>query len=252
MKIQLGEEIQDQVCTLEIFQAPGSEPRGMVLVLPGGGYQMLAQHEAEPVARKFVELGFHAAVCRYRVAPVTYPVPLEDARGAVRYLREHAGELRVKPDKIAILGFSAGGHLAAMTSHMPGEAVNRPNASILCYPVLSSLSGGDRAHFGSYYNLFGNHLAPEEYRDFCWENKVDADTPPAFLWHTMEDSTVPVEQSLEYARALQKAGIPYALHIFTHGGHGLSIGNRAGFEDQYPEIVAWPELCADWLRTMGW
>ena len=252
MKIQLGETIQGQTCTLEIFQAPGSEPRGMVLVLPGGGYCNLALHESEPVARKFVELGFHAAVCMYRIAPVTYPVPLEDTRNAVRYLREHAAEFGIKPDKIAILGFSAGGHLAAMTSHMPGSRVSRPDASILCYAVLSSLAGGERAHLGSYYNLFGNKLAPEAYRDFCWANKVDADTPPAFLWHTMEDGTVPVEQSLEYAAALQKAGIPYALHIFTHGVHGLSINNRPGYDRKFPEIAVWPELCAEWLRTMGW
>jgi len=252
MKIQLGEVVQGQISTLEIFQAPGGEQRGLVLVLPGGGYHHLAPHEAEPVARKFVELGFHAAVCMYRVTPVTYPVPLEDARGAVRYIREHAAELLVKPDKIALLGFSAGGHLAAMTAHMPGAAVNRPDATILCYPVLSSVTGGERAHCGSYHNLFGNKLAPEEYRDFCWAGKVDGNTPPSFLWHTMEDPTVPVEESLEYAMALQKAHVPYALHIFTHGGHGLGIGNRPNCEGKFPEIDAWPELCADWLRTMGW
>lgn len=252
MKIQLGEAVQGQTATLEFFLAPGSEPRGMVVVLPGGAYRGLAAHESEPVARKFVELGFHTALCRYRVAPVTYPTPLDDARAAIRYIREHAGELRVKPDKIAILGFSAGGHLAAMVSNMPGAAVNRPDASILCYPVLSCLSGGERAHIGSYHNLFGNKLMPEEYRDFCWPERVNADTPPAFLWHTMEDEGVPVEQSLEYAMALQKAHVPYALHIFTHGVHGLSLDNRPGYEGQFPEVAAWPELCADWLRTMGW
>ena len=251
MKIQLGEVIQGQTCTLEIFQAPGSDPRGAVIVFPGGAYHGLAAHESEPVARKFVELGFQAALCRYRVMPVTYPVQLEDARNAVRYLREHAAELRIKPDKIAVLGFSAGGHLAAMVSNMPGAAVSRPDASILCYAVLSCLLG-KRPHVGSYHNLFGNDLAPEAYRDFCWPEQVSAATPPAFLWHTMEDEGVPAEQSLEYAMALQKAGIPYSLHIFTHGVHGLSINNRPGCDGKYPEISAWPELCAEWLRTMGW
>ena len=105
MKIQLGEIIQDQICTIEYFLHPDGGERGMVIVFPGGGYAMLAAHEAEPVAEKFVELGFHAAVCRYRVKPAAFPTPLEDARNAVKYTREHAAELGVKPDKIAVLGF---------------------------------------------------------------------------------------------------------------------------------------------------
>ena len=166
MKIQLGEIIQDQACTIEYFLHPEGGERGMVIVFPGGGYAHLAPHEAAPVAETFVKLGFHAAVCMYRVNPVTFPQPLEDARNAVKYTREHAAELGVKPDKIAVLGFSAGGHLAAMVSNMPGSAEARPDASILCYPVLSSLTA--RAHLGSYFNLFGNQLDPKEYYDFCW------------------------------------------------------------------------------------
>ncbi len=252
MRIKLGETIQNQECLLDIFRAPGCEPKGAVVVLPGGAYAGLAPHEAEPVARKFVELGFHAAVCYYRVKPVTYPVPLADARSAVRYVREHAPELGIKPDKIAILGFSAGGHLAGMVSNLPGGPESRPDASILCYAVLSSTAGGEQSHVYSFHNLFGNQLDKNGYRDFCWPERVDANTPPAFLWHTVEDDGVPMENSMEYAMALRRRNIPFALHLFSHGVHGLSIDNRPGFEGKYPEIKVWPELCANWLRSMGW
>ena len=252
MKVKLDEAIQGQDCTLEFFQAPGCETKGMVLVLPGGGYAGLAPHEAVPVAEKFVELGFHAAVCMYRVSPAIYPAPLDDARRAIRYIREHAAELRVKSDKIAVLGFSAGGHLAAMVSNMPGSAAARPDASILCYAVLSSTAGGDRYHLGSYHNLFGDKRPREAYRDFNWPERVTKDTPPAFLWHTMDDECVPVENSIDYAMALRRLDIPFALHVFSHGVHGMSIGNRPGYEEKYAEIKVWPELCARWLRGMGW
>ena len=252
MKIKLGDTIQGQDCTVEFFSAPGGGQRGAVMVFPGGGYDHLAAHEGAPVAEKFATLGFHAAVCLYRVRPVTYPVPLEDARHAVRYLREHAAELGIKPDKIAVLGFSAGGHLAGMVSNLPGGPESRPDASILCYPVLSSTAGGERYHLGSYHNLFGDDRPREAYGEFNWPERVNANTPPAFLWHTADDASVPVENSLEYAMALQRRHIPFALHVFPHGRHGLGIGNRPGCEALWPEIGVWPELCADWLRSMQW
>lgn len=249
MKIQLGEIIQDQICTIEYFLHPDGGERGMVIVFPGGGYAMLAAHEADPVAEKFVELGFHAAVCRYRVKPAAFPTPLEDARNAVKYTREHAAELGVKPDKIAVLGFSAGGHLAAMVSNMPGSPEARPDASILCYAVLSSKP--ELIHSGSYGNLLPEAPA-EEYIKFSWPDVADKNTPPAFLWHTLTDSGVLVGNSIEYALALKNLDIDAELHIYPKGPHGLSLGNRPGYEGQFDEVKTWPQLCRRFLADRGW
>lgn len=250
MQIQLGETIENQSCTLELFLHPTRESRGMVIVFPGGGYAHLAPHEAAPVAEKFVQMGFHAAVCMYRVAPVSYPVPLQDGCNAVKYIREHAAELNVKSDKIAVLGFSAGGHLAAMVSNMPDCAAARPDASILCYPVLSALT--ENAHLGSYHNLFGNQLEPEAYRDFSWPEVADQNTPPAFIWHTATDMTVPVENSIEYFSALKKLNIHAELHIYPQGCHGLGLGDRPGMQGQFDWVKSWPELSGRFLRDLGW
>ena len=250
MKIQLGEVIQDQFCTIEYFLHPEGGERGIVIVFPGGAYRHLAPHEAAPVAEKFVELGFHAAVCLYRVNPVIYPVPLEDARNAVKYTREHAAELGVKPDKIAVLGFSAGGHLAGMVSNMPGTPESRPDASILCYPVLSTRE--DICNIGSYRNLFGSELPAADYADFDWTRQAHSNTPPAFLWHTFPDTSVPAENSIDYALALKKLNIDVELHIYPRGPHGLGLGDRPGYEGQFDEVKTWPQLCARFLTDRGW
>ena len=250
MKIQLGEVVQDQACTIEYFLNPSGGERGIVIVFPGGAYHHLAPHEANPVAEKFVELGFHAAVCSYRCSPVTYPVPLEDARNAVKYTREHAAELGVKADKIAVLGFSAGGHLAGMVSNMPGSPAARPDASILCYPVLSTDEG--IAHIGSFHNLFGNDLPLSAYRDFDWTKNADSNTPPAFLWHTITDTGVPVENSINYALKLKELNIDSELHIYPRGPHGLGLGDRPGLEGKFDEVKSWPQLCARFLKDRGW
>ena len=175
MKIQLGEVIQDQTCTIEYFFHPEGGKRGIVIVFPGGGYSHLAPHEAAPVAEKFVELGFHAAVCMYRLSPVHFPIQLEDACNAVRYTREHAEELQVKPDKIAVLGFSAGGHLAGMVSNIPDSNQSRPDASILCYPVLSA--DPEYIHRGSFKNLLGEDVPEDEYIKFSWPDVAHENTP---------------------------------------------------------------------------
>ena len=250
MKIQLGEAVHDQLCTIEYFLHPEGGERGMVIVFPGGGYTHLAPHEAEPVAQKFVEMGFHSAVCMYRVAPAKYPTHLHDARNAVRYTREHAAELGVKPDKIAVLGFSAGGHLAGMVSNMPGSAAARPDATILCYPVLSC----DPAicHSGSYNNLFGNKLDVSCYGDFDWTKTAHKNTPPAFLWHTVTDGGVPVQNSINYVLKLKELGIESELHLYPKGPHGLGLGDRPGMEGQYNEVKSWSELCCRFLKDRGW
>ena len=250
MKVQLGEIIQDRACILEYFLHPEGGERGIVIVFPGGAYHHLAPHEGNPVAEKFVELGFHAAVCTYRTNPITYPVPLEDARNAVKYTREHAAELGVKADKIAVLGFSAGGHLAAMVSNKPGSPAARPDASILCYPVLGT--DPEICHIGSYHNLFGNDLPNTAYTDFDWIKQANSNTPPAFLWHTITDSGVPVGNSINYALKLKELKIDAELHVYPRGPHGLGLGDRPGLEGQFDEVKTWPQLCARFLKDRGW
>ena len=174
---------------------------------------------------------------------------LEDACNAVRYTRKHAAELGVKSDKIAVAGFSAGGHLAAMVSNIPDSTDSRPDATILCYSVLS----GKKAirHPGSFLNLLGE--APEdEYIKFSWPDMANSNTPPAFLWHTIPDRTVPVENSIEYALALKKLNIDVELHIYPHGPHGLGTGERTEYSGRFAEVKSWPGLCARFLKDRGW
>ncbi len=241
---------------LEPYLLPGDTVRGCVLVLPGGGYGARAPHEGAPIAERFNRLGFHAFVLQYRVAPWRYPAPQEDALRAIKIIRTHAKEWNIKPDKIAILGFSAGGHLACSTGIVYNEvkadngdecdaASARPDAEILCYPVITGVPG--KGHMGSFENLLGKEVPREEYLTYSWERRVRPDTPPAFLWHTAEDTGVPVENSLEYALALRQQKIPFAVHIFPNGPHGVGLANnRPGLED----VTVWPELAGTWLKKM--
>lgn len=249
MKIQLGEVIEGQSCSIEYFLHPDGGERGMVIVFPGGGYYFLAEPEAEMPARKFVELGYHAAVCRYRVAPVRFPVQLQDACNAVRYTREHAAELGIKPDKIAVAGFSAGGHLAAMVSNMPDSDIARPNATILSYSVLSSKK--EIRHPGSFLHLLGD-VPESEYINYSMPELANSNTPPAFIWHTMPDRTVPVQNSVEYALALKKLNIDTELHLYPHGPHGLGTGERPEYAGRFTEVKSWTKLVQRFLTDRGW
>jgi acetyl esterase/lipase len=241
---------------LELSLLPGDEARGMVIVCPGGGYSHRAAHEGGPVAEKFNGLGFHAAVLQYRTAPYRYPAPQEDVLRSVKIIRSRAAEWRVKNDKIAVLGFSAGGHLACSSGIVfdevradNGDAADavsaRPDATILCYPVIS---GVNMPHNGSFMQLLGEARSMQELKAFSWECRVKDNTPPSFLWHTAADPGVPVENSLNFAAALRAKNIPFELHVFPHGRHGLGLG----VDDNVAEIRVWPELCATWLRKMDW
>ncbi len=249
MRIQLGEVIENQSCTIEYFLHPEGGERGIVIVFPGGGYFFLSEPEADMPAKKFVELGFHAAVCRYRVAPVRFPVQLEDACNAVRYTRGHASEFGIKPDKIAVAGSSAGGHLAAMVSNMPDSDISRPDATILSYSVLSSKN--EIRHPGSFLHLLGD-VSEDEYGKFSMPELANCNTPPAFLWHTVPDKTVPVENSIEYALALKKLNIDVELHIYPHGPHGLGTGERPEYTDSFGEVSSWTQLAGQFLKDRGW
>ncbi|MDT0269732.1 alpha/beta hydrolase [Streptomyces sp. DSM 44915] len=218
----------------------GPAPAPAVLVLPGGGYEMLADHEAEPVADWLNGLGLHAFVLRYPVAPARHPEPLDAGRAALRHIRtaDHPG-FRVVPDRVAVLGFSAGGHLAASLA----GSDEPPNLSVLCYPVISLTVD---APAGSLHNLLGPSPGPEELAANSAETRVHAGTPPAFLWHTADDDAVPVSHSLRYAEALGRLDIPYELHVFPSGAHGLGLAQGS------PRVAAWPGLCRDWLAGHGW
>ena len=206
----------------------------LVLVLPGGGYGMLADHEAEPVADWLRTVGVDAEVLRYPVAPARYPQALDTVRGRIAELRAEGRQ------RVGVLGFSAGGHLAGSVALTPGAPEGRADFGVLCYPVVSMIDG---PHEGSLQNLLGDnrHLAA----DVSLERLVTPDSPPLFLWHTSDDPAVPVRHSYLLAQALAENGVPHELHVFPSGNgrHGLGLAEGTGAP------AAWTELCSAWLRT---
>jgi acetyl esterase/lipase len=231
---------------------PSSRP--LVLVLPGGGYGVHAEHENGVVAEWLAELGLNALVLLYAVAPARFPDALVRVREVLAGARSGELGLPIDSGRIAVLGFSAGGHLAATASSglaafagvdaaRAGAAVPRPDLAILAYPVISLLH---EPHQGSVANLLGPDSSEELRRALSAENLVDAGTPPTFLWHTSEDDAVRVSHSLGYASALAAQRIPLELHVFEPGGHGL------GLAEGRPPVNEWTALCAAWLRGRGW
>lgn len=243
-----------EVPQLTVYPSGNPQPHGGIVVLPGGGYGGRAPHESEPIARWLNSVGVSAVVCDYRVAPNRHPVPLLDAQRALRWLRCCGPEFGVQPDKVGILGFSAGGHLASTTAtHFdagqpdaadPVERVScRPDAVVLCYPVVTFV---ERLHQGSMINLLGTDAPPAELREeLSAELRVNADTMPHFLWHTAADAAVPLANSLRLADALCSHGAPVELHVFPYGQHGL------GLAPDWPDVSQWTALCANWLGRLG-
>ena len=227
-----------------------------VVVCPGGGYGHLAMaHEGRQVAVWLNSIGVAAAVLDYRHRGKGYghPAPLQDAQRALRVMRAKAGSWRIDPQRVGVLGFSAGGHLASSVSvhHDAGEPKDsdpvermscRPDFAVLCYAVLAF----DRpfTHSGSQRNLLGADASPALIAEMSSERQVDANTPPTFLWHTTADRAVPVENSLAYYAALRRAGVPCELHCFEQGRHGVGLG--AGLA-----ASAWPRLCRSWFVARG-
>lgn len=228
--------------------------RGAVIIAPGGAYMGKSyDYEGYDVAEKLNSFGYNAFVLDYRVAPYRYPAITEDILRAVRYVRYHANEMNIEPTKIAVLGFSSGGHLCssalcAFDYGKDGDEVDktssRPDAVILCYPVVTLVE--DYMHWDSRIRLIGG-LPDEEKLAFALsgEKCVKEDTPPCFVWHTQDDAGVSVWNSLNLYSSLVKHNIPSELHIFPHGEHGLGMG--IGKND----VGQWTELLNTWLTNLG-
>lgn len=207
--------------------------RPAVLVIPGGGYEHTSQREGEPIAMKFISEGLCAFVLHYSVAPARFPQALCEAFSAISYIREHAEEWNIDPNKITVCGFSAGGHLSACVGAFWNKPwVNeylqidrekiKPNLLVLSYPVITS---GEFAHQGSVNNLLGDNMTNENLELISLEKQVSQDVPPTFIWHTYEDGSVPVKNAMLFANALLENDIPLEMHIYRRGRHGLSLGN---------------------------
>ncbi len=234
--------------------------RPAVLILPGGGYGHISARESEPVALRFFARGYNAFVLEYSCAPSIFPTALREAAMAMRYIREHGDAFETDPHQIAAIGFSAGGHLcgtlgtlfdAPEVADIAPAAVLRPDALGLCYPVAAAWG---RTHEGSFGNLTGGDRALRE--RLSLDTLVRRDMPPVFLWHTRDDSSVPVRNSLVLAQALEEANVDFSMHIFRHGEHGLSTGDQQAYPAwKIPEIskniLHWPEMMMDFFSEIG-
>lgn len=231
-----------------------------VLILPGGAYSWVSPREAEPVAMRFLSRGFTCAILNYSCAPARFPVALREAAMAMRFLREQADRLHIDPEKVAALGFSAGGHLcgtlgtlydAPEVADIAPSDVIRPDALVLCYPV-SSAHG--RTHEDSFTNLCGQDQALKE--RVSLDHLVRRDMMPVFLWHTRTDDSVPVDGTMRLALALAEQDVPFTFHVFATGRHGLATADDLVYRrDNLPPVSDgvrdWPELAIRFLWEQG-
>ncbi len=230
--------------------------RPAMLVIPGGAYAFVADREGEPVALRFLERDYHAFLLDYSVKPVKYPYALLEACMAMAFIRENAEKYWVDKDHVGAIGFSAGGHLTSTLATIPdekeikdilGDKVNycRPNAVILSYPVISD---EDFGHKGSFENYCGQD---KELRlRLSTEKRADKNTCPAFVWSTVGDMGVPLENSVAFTMALRKAGVPFELHIYEKGPHGLSLANSE-VNSPNEQVATWFDMAYRWLKEKG-
>lgn len=227
------------------------EKRPTILICPGGGYAGCSEREAEPIALKFLNWGFNAVILRYSCAPHRFPVQLREVAAAFEEIYANADQWNCDLTKVGIIGFSAGGHLTAHYSNkydcdevrsvFPNS--KKPNFSVPCYPVISA--DESFAHKGSFINLLGEYPIGDVAKEFSCENMVTPKTPPTFIWHTTEDQAVPVKNSLVYATALAENNVPFSLHVYPYGVHGLSTVDYLTNDDDKldPKTV----LASAWL-----
>jgi acetyl esterase/lipase len=254
---KLGDEAQDKP-TLIVYLPEAEKATGCgVIVCPGGGYGGLAMdHEGHQIARWLNSFGVAAFICDYRHRGKGYghPAPLNDAQRAIRTVRARSEEFGVQPNRIGILGFSAGGHLTSTAlTHFdaglpeaadPIEKVScRPDFGVLCYAVIAF--DAPFTHVGSQHNLLGRDADKKLVESLSNEKQVTAETPPTFLWHTQEDKAVPPENSIVFYQAMLQHGVPGELHIYEKGQHGIGLGARV------PGSSDWSNACQRWLQTRG-
>lgn len=245
----------DNSTQITFYEAPEKRSDAAIVIFPGGAYAMRAEHEGKGYAEFFQSIGVNSFVVDYRVAPDYFPLPLLDARRAVRFVRANAEKFGISPDKIAVMGSSAGGHLTAMvstyTEKIDGEDVDEidktdflPNAQILCYAVIANPDTGI-SHEGSYRNLLGDKYDEMHVKVDPVLN-VTEKTPAAFIWHTASDEAANVINGYEYAKALRQHNVPVEMHIFPDGRHGLGVAK------DFPHVAQWTELLKNWLSYIGW
>lgn len=244
--LALGFELKQhaRAPALTYYPANTSTPSAAVVICPGGGYTHLSlEKEGSEAAAWLNGLGVAAFVLRYRLAEFGHPAPFEDVTRALGYVRTRSRELGIAAQRLGVLGFSAGGHLAACASNLIDDPAARPDFAILAYPVITFKD--PYAHVGSRRALLGAEPDPKLVEQLSLETRVTAQTPPTFLMHTKDDQSVPVENSLLYAAALQRAGIPHELALYDHGPHGI------GLRPEHEAAREWPKACATWLRSRG-
>ena len=262
----VGVSPRDCKATLQIIAPDNNEEMGKrrrkaVVIVPGGGYEFVSEREAEPIALKFAGAGFACFVLRYSVYKKKFPTALLELAAAVKYIRDNADTLDINKDKISVMGFSAGGHLAACLANMWNSSTItyalcckaediKVNTSLLCYPVITS---GEKTHEGSILNLIGEEQDAELREYLSLENRVGAHTPPTFIWHCADDGCVPVENSIYYMNSLAKNKIPFESHIYPYGGHGLALANESTATGEWhnvPSAEGWADLAIDFIKRM--
>jgi len=241
--------------TLTPYPADATNATGAAMVIcPGGGYSGLAAHEGNDYALWLNQHGVTCFVLKYRLGSAGYrhPAMLQDAARAVRWVRAHAQDFKVDTHRVGIMGSSAGGHLAStlLTHFDEGDRKaadpvdrlsSRPDLGVLCYAVITM---GEFTHGGSRANLLGRNPDPELVKSLSNELQVTKDTPPCFLWTTFEDRTVPMENTMVFAEALRKNRVPFALHVYQKGGHGMGLNDKPPFAHPHP----WAADCLFWLK----
>ncbi len=251
----LGTSSND-IPTLTPYLCESNATGAAMVICPGGGYAHLAPHEGNDYALWLNQHGVTCFVLKYHLGSNGYhhPAMINDAARAVRWVRAHADDYKIDTKRVGIMGSSAGGHLAStLMTHFDAGDTNstdkieqqssRPNLGILCYPVISL---GEFAHKGSHDNLLGTNPPPELVKFLSSQLQVKTNTPTCFIWMTFEDKTVPMENTMMFAEALRKNHVPFDLHVYQHGGHGMGLGNKNA---PTAPLHPWTADCLFWLKA---